>query len=143
MAAIKPIDQSSKKWVRRASEAVPDYIAGVQAPRKSWEEGANNAKENYKKGVIDAANAGRFEAGVKRVGDAKWKSRTLAKGPARYPEGVSIAEDEWKAGFSPYQEAMNTLNLPKRGPRRSAANLQRVAAVSKTFGDLFERIKKA
>ena len=139
MANIKPIEQSSDKFVRRASVAGPDYTAGITNPRSPWAQSSVNAEGNYKAGVTAAANAGRFGKGVKRVGDAKWQKNALAKGPGRYIEGVTIAKDAWSAGFGPYQAAIAALNLPARGPRGSAQNLQRVALVANTNRQLYEK----
>ena len=142
MAAIKSIEQSSSKWVRRASVATPDYQAGVENPRAPWAASALIGENNYKSGVIAAANRGAYGQGVKSAGDEKWKSRTLKKGPGRYAEGVAIGQDDWQKGFAPYQAVISSLNLPTRGARGSAANLQRVAAVAGALRALKEKSGK-
>lgn len=139
MANIKPIEQSSEKWVRKASVAGADYEAGVKNPRRPWATSAIAASANYKQGVIAAANAGRYEAGVKAVGDEKWKRNSSAKGPNRFAEGVSLAKEEWQKGFRPYQDALSALKLPSKGPKGSAQNLQRVASVAQTLRGVFEK----
>lgn len=142
MANIKPIEQSSDKWVRRASVAGPDYLAGVTNPRRPWAAAAGEAENNYKAGVTAAANAGRFGAGVKAAGDEKWKNGALKKGPGRFAEGVAIGKDDWGKGFSPYQSAIAALALPPRGPKGSPQNIQRVASVATTLRALRERTSK-
>jgi hypothetical protein len=142
MAAIKPIEQSSDKWVRRASVAGGDYQQGVQNPRKSWASAASEAENNYKAGVVAAANAGRFGTGVKAAGDEKWRIAALKKGPGRFAEGVAIGKDEWNRGFAPYQAAIAAVTLPARGPKGSPANIQRVAAVATALRALKERAGK-
>jgi len=142
MAAIKDITKSSDKWQRRAAVATPDYTAGVTTPRRSWHDATVAAEGNYKAGVTAAANAGRFGAGVKRAGDQAWKDGALTKGPSRYSEGVSLAVQDWAAGFRPYQEAIGATALPPRGPAGSPQNLQRVAVMAKVSRDLKERLAK-
>jgi len=142
MAAIKTIEQSSSKWVRRASVATPDYQAGVENPRTPWAASAAAGESNYKTGVIAAANRGSYGQGVKAAGDEKWRAHTLKKGPGRYAEGVAIGQDDWQKGFAPYQTVISALNLPPRGARGTAANLQRVAAVASALRALKEKSVK-
>ncbi len=139
MANIKPLEQASDKWVRRASVAAPDYTAGVENPRQNWEEAASAADPNYRAGVTAAANRGAYAAGVRAAGSDKWKRGALQKGPARFAEGVAIAKDDWAKGFSPYREAIASVKLPPRGPAGSPQNLQRVAAIATALRQLRER----
>ena len=139
MAAIKPIEQSSDKWVRRASVAGPDYLQGVQNPRKPWAAAAIEAEPNYKAGVVAAAGRGAFGAGVKAAGDEKWRNGAVRKGPGRFAEGVAIGRDDWGKGFAPYQSAISAITLPPRGPKGSPQNIQRVAAIATTLRALKEK----
>lgn len=139
MGNIKAIDQSSDKWARRSAVAGVDYQSGVANPRRPWAEASLAAAANYRAGVTQAANAGRFEAGIKSSGEDKWKQRSVRVGPGRFAEGVAVAKPDWEAGFRPYQEALAAITLPQRGPKGSPANLQRVQAVSTALRTLFER----
>ena len=133
------MEDSSDKWVRRASVASVDYLKGVENPKKSWSAAAVAAEGNYKQGVVAAANAGRFAKGVKAAGDAKWKENAVSKGPGRFAEGVALAKDQWQKGFAPYHSAISSLNLPARGPKGDPKNLARVAAVASTLRAVFEK----
>jgi len=139
MPAIKPLEQSSDKWVRRASVASPDYTAGVENPRQNWEESTIAADANYRAGVTAAASRGAFAAGVRAAGSDKWKRGALQKGPSRFTEGVTMAKDDWAKGFSPYREAISSIKLPARGPAGSPQNLQRVAVIATALRQLRER----
>jgi hypothetical protein len=139
MANIKPIGQSSSKWVSRAAVAGPDYLAGVSNPRIQWETATVAAEGNYKSAVVAAANSGKFGRGARRAGNAKWVMGATKKGPSRFAEGVAIAQPNWESGFRPYQTAIETLVLPARGPKGSPANLQRVAAVATTLRAIAEK----
>lgn len=128
MAAIKPIEQSSDKWQRRAAVAGPDYQQGVQNPRAQWQQAATAADGAYRAGVTAAAAAGRFAAGVTKAGNAKWQENALKKGPGRFAEGVALAVGAWMKGFQPVQAAFAALTPTPRQATGSPANLQRVAA---------------
>jgi len=139
MANIKPIDQAADKYTRRAAVAGADYAQGIENPRKDWATATVAGEENYKAGVTAAAAAGRFGKGVKKAGSEKWKSNAKAKGPSRFAEGVALAKGDWEKGFSPYHSAISALQLPKRGPKGSPQNLQRVAAVANTLRGVYEK----
>jgi hypothetical protein len=140
MASVKPIEQSADKWQRRASVAGPDYERGVANPRTPWATAAAGADGNYRQGVTAAASAGKYAAGVRRAGDEKWRANSVAKGPTRFAEGVSLAVGEWQRGFAPYQQALTSLTLPARGPAGSPNNLQRVSAVAQAQRAVKDRI---
>lgn len=133
MANIKDISRSAAKFVQRASVAGQQYQEGINNPKRSWATATAGADKNYAAGVQAAVSSGRFAAGVKKAGDQKWAENALAKGPARFAEGVAMAQDAWQNGFKPYQAAIASLQLPERGPRGSAGNLARVATVANTL----------
>lgn len=139
MANIKSLEASADKWTRRASVAGEDYRKGVESPRTPWDQAAAAAAQSYQQGVTAAATSGRFAAGVRKAGNAKWQRNSAAKGPNRFAEGVSLAVGEWQAGFQPYQSAISSLQLPARGPAGSPQNLQRVTAVATALRAVRER----
>ena len=140
MAAIKPIEQATDKWVRRAGVAGPDYEAGVRNPRRGWAEASKAAEKNYQAGVTQAAARGAYGKGVSSAGEEKWKSNALKKGPGRFAEGVSIGRDEWAKGFAPYHAAIGAVTLPERGPKGDPKNLARVAAIATALRTLKTRV---
>jgi len=129
MAGIKSLAAASDKWARRASVATSDYLNGVKNPRRGWSQAAQGAAASYQTGVTQAAQEGRYAKGVAAAGDEAWQQGATTKGPGRYTEGVAIAQPKWEQGFAPFQQAISSLQLPARGPRRSPQNLARVAAV--------------
>lgn len=140
MAAIKPIEKSAEKWERRATAAGQDYLTGVENPRRAWADAATKAEGNYKTSVVAAANAGKYGAGVRRVGNERWAENAKKKGPTRFAEGVQLAVGEWQRGFAPFQAAIQSLTLPERGPRRSEQNFNRSKLVGQTLGAVKDRI---
>ena len=139
MAAIKELSDASDKWVRRASVAGPDYVKGITDPRRPWAESAIKADGTYRQAVTQAANQGRYARGIKSAGEEKWKRNALQKGPGRFAEGVAVAKNDWEEGFKPFREAIASLDLPPRGPKGSAQNIQRVTAIAQTLRQLFEK----
>ena len=140
MAAIKPLDQSSDKWVKRASIAGSDYQAGISAPKTSWVDSTKAINANWKAGITAASGRDAFVKGVEKAGDARWKDMSLKKGPSRFAEGVAIGKDDWSKGFSPYQTAISAIKLTDRGPTGSMQNYERSKAVGTTLRTLKEKI---
>jgi len=125
----KSAQQSAQKWVERAAVAGDDYVRGAQETGKDQAAAAAAAEPIYKAAVIEAANAGRFAAGVRRAGKQKWLDGVTRKGGARFAEGVASGTDAYTTESARYDGARNAAaNLP-RGPKGSAGNLQRVSAV--------------
>lgn len=139
MANIKAIEQSSDKWSRRSAVAAPDYQEGVANPRRPWAESTLAAEANYKTGVVQAANAGRFGQGVRAAGNERWRNKSMAVGPGRFAEGVQVAKPDWETGFKPYHQTIAALTMPPRGPKGSPANLQRVQAIATALRSVYER----
>jgi hypothetical protein len=129
MPAVKPIDRVARKWIERARVAGPEYEAGVSAPRTPWDAAAAAAEGIWREAVTRAATEGRFGAGVKAAGLAKWQTRAKAKGPSRFAEGVAIAEPDFRAGWQPIRAAIEAAQLPARGPKGSPGQVQRFAAM--------------
>ena len=130
MARIKSIADISDKWNRVTPTRSMDYKDGVQNPKKDWAEETIAAEDTYKRGVIEAANQGRFGKGVANAGTKKWKDKALSLGPSRFAEGVAVAKKDYEAGFAPYRDVIESTELPPRGPKGDPTNLQRVAVIA-------------
>lgn len=128
---VPDVGKVAKKWSTRASAASPDYADGVQSTAKDWQASATAGAANYKAGVTAAANAGRFEKGVARVGTAKWRANALSKGPMRYSQGVSVGEQDYSQQMAPVLQTLGSIDLPLRQPTGSDGNIQRVALIAK------------
>lgn len=129
MAAIRPTEAIAKKWAQVTPGRSAQYEEGVKNPVRDYAANAMAADAAWKAGVQAAVAGGRFVAGVRKVGTAKWQERAVKLGSARYGPGVQVAEGDYAAGFQPYQAAIAAAVLPPRGPRRSPQNLQRVNAI--------------
>jgi hypothetical protein len=127
---LKPISDIATKWVRRAGAAAPDYDAGVRNPKTDWMAQTVAAEGAFEAGISDAIGRKAFSKGVRGAGSEKWSRKTLAVGPARYPQGVSAATGDFATGFGPYRDALERIALPARGRHGDPANLERVRAIA-------------
>jgi hypothetical protein len=138
MPKTKGVTNTVDKWTRRAAVAGPDYQLGIDNPRVNWDVAAKAGEANYKLAVVAAANAGRFGAGVSRVGNQAWADGAKKKGTGRFAEGVALAAPKFQDRIQGVIAAIESVTLPPRGPKGSAQNLARIApigvALRKAFG---------
>jgi len=130
VVAIKPLDVIVDKWKRRASIAGPDYEAGVRAPKEDWATATAGAEDAWEGGVQAAVAEKRFMKGATKAGTAKWQRKAIELGVKRYPEGVNVAVDDYKAGFGPFAEEISKVTLPERGPKGDPRNIERVKVIA-------------
>lgn len=133
MAEIRPLDFIASKYAQVTPGRTEQYRQGVTNPRRPWQRQATAAGATYRQAVTAAANAGRFEAGVARVGDAKWSRNAQTKGPDRFATGAAAAGPDYQAGFARYHQVIQSTALPPKGPRGAEANLQRVAVMARAL----------
>jgi len=129
MAEIKSLSAISEKWGRVTPQRQDDYKNGVANPKRDWMEETKAARDNWKAGVDNAHAKGLFSKGVEDAGTAKWKEKTLKKGPQRFAEGVYMAQPDYEKGFAPYREAIANCDIGPRYPKRDPRNLERVKKV--------------
>lgn len=127
---IKDTGSLAKKFVQRAGAAGADYKDGVLAAGSDWESNTKASEENYKIGVTQAANDGRFGRGVSAAGAGKYMNKASTLGAQRFPSGVAAAEGDWAKGVQPSLDALKSLDLPPRRPKGDPANQQRAAVVA-------------
>jgi len=122
--------KAAERWSRRAAGASGDYADGVASTPRSWAAASTAAAASYKAGVTAAAGAGRYEKGIAKSGDAKWKRKTQAVGPGRYSEGVAAAQGDYGAAIGPVLDVIGRTDLPPRGPIGAMGNAQRMIVLS-------------
>lgn len=130
---IRDAAASAQKFKNNAAAAQPAYTAGVQNAGPVWASQTKAAADNYAQGVQQAIAQGRFANGVNATSQAKFQTRAAGVGPARYAQGVQAGADAWQAGTTPYLQTIANLNLPPRGVKGSAQNLQRVAMITEAL----------
>jgi hypothetical protein len=141
MPKTKGTTATVDKWQRRSSVAGPDYLNGVNNPSKPWDQAAKEGAANYKSQVVMAANEGRFEKGVARVGNDKWQKGATQKGPARFVEGVMVGSGNFQDGITKVLSTIEGVALPARGPKGSPANYQRVTPIGEALRRAFGKAK--
>jgi hypothetical protein len=126
---VKDIITAKKKYQERTAVAVDDYKQGVQSVSNFEELAASeSAESSYAQGVQQAVGRRARAAGI-MARRGKWQKNAVEKGVNRYPEGTRVGASEYEARFRPFIDALRSVELPPRGPRRSPANLERVAKV--------------
>lgn len=130
MAEIKDVGRIAAKWARVAPQRTQDYTDGVQSPRRDWAASAAASQDTHTAAMQRAATQKSYSRGVRAAGTAKWQSRAAAKGPNRFAEGVTIAEPDYRAGFTPFAETIARTALPPRFPKGDPRNIDRVKVIA-------------
>ena len=130
---VKDAAAIAKKWVRVTSERTEDYEEGVRNPGLDWEKETLAAEKRYEEGIKASIVRKAFSKGVKRVGTAKQKAKTILKGLVRWPEGVRGAEDDMRTGMEPVVDVLRALKLPERYPTGDPRNIERVKAIQQAL----------
>ena len=128
---MKTASQSSGKWQSNSQSGANNYVRGAQETTKDQAALAIAAKANWKAGLDAAVAAGSFEKGLQRSGKSGWIAGVTEKGAANYGTGVGAAASATKyaTNSGKYDSARGAAASVARGPKGSAGNLQRVAAV--------------
>lgn len=109
MARAKTPVEIAEKQIKRATAAVGDYKQGVQNVEVSPTEEAAKKVQEYKAGVIAAADDGSYEEGLRAVSKQEWIDRTVSKGGDNYAKGVERSRDkiiDFQTQFSPVRESV-------------------------------------
>ena len=130
---VKTAAAIAKKWARVTPERTVDYEEGVKNPAKDWEKETIAAEARFEAGIKDAIARKAFGKGVRKVGTAKQKSKTILKGIPRWPEGVRGAEDDMLKGMEPVVKTLEALTLPERYPTGDPRNIKRVEAIQQAL----------
>lgn len=120
----------SNKWGNNTAASTSFYTDGVQNPRVSWQQATTNAADNQAAGVQKAISEKRFQKGVAKAGDAKWREGAINKGSARFAQGVQAGQSNYETGVAPYLSTIESTTLPPRYPKGDPRNLQRVQAIA-------------
>lgn len=122
---VKTADQAGEKFGRKAPGSVPDYIIGIENPKREWQISTLASEEIYETATQEAISDKRFGKGVKRSSDAEHKTASVGKGASRYPEGVRLAVPKYVERMGPVLAHMARITLPPPGPRGSQLNIER------------------
>ncbi len=130
MPIVKAIAKIAEKWARVTPQRSGDYEAGVRDPIRDWATNTAAADAAYKAGVTDAVAKGRFLSGVKKAGTEKWKRKATEVGPARFAQGVQVAQPDYEKGFAPFRDVIEKTTLPPRFAKGDPRNVDRVRVIA-------------
>lgn len=108
MAKMTP-QEIAAKYAKRAKAAIPETKAGILRVTESPMEKAAAQQEKYLAGVVQAAEDGKWQAGLRRVTLQDWKTKTAEVGTQRIAAGVDAAINKLVAFYTellPFQEAL-------------------------------------
>mgnify|MGYP001576030596 CR=1 FL=1 len=88
-----------QRWKDAAAMGQTRYVEGVQATQVDVVGRAVAAQTKLLTNVTQAIQSGRWAAALSAVGNAGWKSKTLAKA-ANYAVGISAGGDEFQKAMS-------------------------------------------
>lgn len=135
MPAIKPLDQISAKWIRVSELSAPSYEEGLKSTTVDWKTQTAAASAIYKTSMQAVIANDSFNKGVARSSTENWRTKALAKGVTRWPEGIRTAAQAYAAGFGPYRDAIANLVLPPRGAKGDPKNIDRVRMIAQKLFD--------
>lgn len=129
---MKTASQSVGKWSSRTSAASSDYATGCQQTDKDQAARGIAAKEIYKQALTESFGRDAYAKGLGRSGNQGWKTGVAEKGAQNFSTGVSTqsAQSKYTENSGKYDTARMAADRLPRGPRGSAQNLARVAAVA-------------
>lgn len=130
---FKSIAVYGDKYRRRAAVAGPDYLAGIQNPKRPYAAAAIAGEGNFATAMSQViANKSR-SAGIQKAGDAKWLEGGTLKGTVRFGPGVDAGSKYYEANLAPIQQRVAGTVLPPRGPKGSETNFTFPALVAKAM----------
>jgi len=135
MPIVKNIASIASKWARVTPQRSADYEAGVKDPIRDWATNTGAANESYKAGVQAAISKDLFKKGVAKAGTEKWKRRATEVGPARFSQGVQVAQPDYEKGFAPFREVIEKTTLPPRFAKGDPRNIDRVRVMATALAD--------
>jgi len=135
MPIVKNIAKIAEKWARVTPQRAADYEAGVRDPIRDWATNTTAANAAWKAGIAEASAKDRFSKGVQKVGTDKWKRKATEVGPARFSQGVQVAQPDYEKGFAPFRDVIEKTTLPPRFAKGDPRNIDRVRVIAAALAD--------
>lgn len=126
----------AEKWARVTPERTQDYEDGVRNPKRDWADETSASEDRYEEGIKAAIQNKSFGKGVRKVGTAKQKLKSIQKGIPRWPEGVRGAEGDMRSGMEEVVRILEGLTLPKRYATGDPRNIERVKVIQQALHKL-------
>lgn len=135
MPVIKSASKIAEKWAKVTPQRAGEYEEGVKNPTKDWAKETAGANDAYKSGVAAAIAKDRFLKGVQKAGTEKWKRKATEVGPARFSQGVQVAQPDYEKGFAPFADVISKTTLPPRFAKGDPRNIDRVRVMAAALAD--------
>ena len=115
---MQSASEIARKWQRNLSSSTESIRSGVNAVTVSPTEKAAQRADQYLLGVQQAVDSGKYQAGLRRVDLAEWKTAMLDKGVPRIASGAAAGEPKFQAfmqEFLPFIESGQRMldNMPR------------------------------
>jgi hypothetical protein len=135
MAAVKfrDLGVAAQKLAQNGQAAAGRYVTAATAAAQTWQDHASGSEANWEAGIQAAITNKRFQAGVMKVGAAKYSGKIQLVGQNRFSDGISKAGPNWTKGFGAIAQQVAGVDLGPRGIRGSQQNKQRAANMSDAF----------
>jgi len=127
--AVKSLADTQKKWTDVTPTRQQEYAANTPAAAQKWEQASIASAPNYQASVSAANIGARQSAGIRKAGAGKFARKVSQVGANRFGPGVQAAGGDYAAAFSPYLQAIASVDLPQRRPRGDPSNYMRVQRV--------------
>lgn len=138
-----PISDVVAKWQRNTGNAQQYYQQGIQRS-SGWADAAVAASARRDAGLQAAIADGRINAGIQRVGDAGWKAKTLAVGPANWSAAVQRSGDAMARGMQTVYGMLSAAQSATSGIDTSTfeGRMQRMVAHARSMHEQAEARKR-
>ena len=132
---VKNVAKIAEKWARVTPQRSADYEAGVKDPIRDWATNTAGANAAYKDGIAKSVAGDRFLKGVQKAGTDKWKRKAVEVGPARFAQGVQVAQPDYEKGFAPFRDVIEKTTLPPRFAKGDPRNIDRVRVIAQALAE--------
>jgi len=134
----KTVQQITEQWKRNLAAAGETIRAGVDAVKESPMEQAARAKDRWKQAVMEAADDGRFEAGLRSVSLSDWKEAMKKKGVERLTSGAASGAAKMQKFLQEYMPVAEAISaecktMPRGTLEDSIARVRYAMEKSKEF----------
>lgn len=112
MVKVKSEAEIKKNYEDSAALVPSRFEAGVKSA--SWQDAALQGQDLYVEQMTKPDILARRQAGIEKVSDESWKRNTVDKGKNIIGARMKAASDKQVAGYRPYREALQSVELPPR-----------------------------
>lgn len=130
--------QVAEKWQRNYSASAQSFEEGINAITQNPMEKAIASKDKMIQKWTAAINNGKWEAGLRSIGLAEWKAKTIRLGKQRMAEGAKEGMNNTKKFFDYWLPITNQLR-DKIATMPNASKADRRARLNAAFDFLSEQ----